>query len=120
MNKQDIFQLYQINRPILHNGKIYDKYYITHYFIDNEVCLELWLNGVPLNLVKVSDCQLILKRISDMSQEHKNEWGLTRLHPSVVGIGRTAYDTTESVLWLILNGYALSDEWFTNGIAVEG
>ena len=29
------------------------------------------------------------------------------------------YYTPEQFLWLIQNGYALSDEWFTNGIAVE-
>ena len=66
----------------------------------------------PINL---SDCQLILKPISEMSDEDTKEFKRKFL---VFPDEYMGYAVNQ-FLWLIEHGYALSDEWFENGIAVK-
>jgi hypothetical protein len=82
----------------------------------------------------ISDCQLILKPLSirQMTEVEAIEFGKLytqeRNDEPTIEYGEKEKDgllilsgsfTPKTVLWLIQNGYALSDTWFANGIAVE-
>lgn len=123
MDKKDIFSLYvgkckvrTSADPEYKESGIYETtgISITH----NVVYLK---NYYSLTGRDISDCQLILKRMSNMSDAERKEYEATKVflpvpaHPMYVkGM------SVNSFLWLINNGYALDDNWFDTGLAVEG
>lgn len=149
MNKQDIFPLY-VGKMVFNNktktkGNFY-KYQISqvaksdkdgeysHHEEITEIDFACHETGDYFEDVNITDCQLILKRISDMSYENwvelsgyvfdlklVNETAITMRDLLCNGDGAvlSLKSMTKIMFWLIQNGYALDDEWFTNGIAVE-
>lgn len=64
------------------------------------------------SFVNISDCQLVLKPIAEMSRdEHWDCFGKAIDTPDRYSIDEIEY--------LITHGYALDDTWFTNGIAIK-
>jgi len=134
MNKRQVFSLYLVNE----NQKVSYRNEIT---CDLEV-VSKWDDtcdivnscGNFLDCCDIEHCQLILKRISGMSYENwvelsgyvfdlklVNETAITMRDLLCNGDGAvlSLKSMTKIMFWLIQNGYALDDEWFTNGIAVE-
>jgi len=126
LKKQQVFAMYLANpnQKVLYNSKI-----ISLIGVDMEGSIIL-----P-QFCKISDCQLILKPISEMSEEHYKEFcelldyketeDIEVLHEFVYKkdyeyclmfkIEEIASITT----FLIQNGYALSDEYFKLGYAIK-
>lgn len=134
MNKRDIFPLYVgkckvvdtlVNQKYLYQGC--EIHRGKHKAVLQDITSDNGLSGGTM-VAPIPDCQLILKRISDMSEEDVNkiaielllEWqGVRDYLKSGYALSTKFATDMEITLWLIQNGYALSDEWFTNGIAVE-
>lgn len=123
--KENIFPMYVGNKTqqVKCDGKIYD---ITAYSNWTETC-ELFIprSGKKLSHSPrwrhISDCTLLLKPISKMSEGDKREFEATKVFKPVTPAHRVGamHWTAESFLWLIQHGYAISDELFTLGIAEE-
>lgn len=131
MNKQDIFPLYVGKCRVKLLKAEHSKTYAYEGINYPQIFLEL--EGHHKSAI-IPDCQLILKRISDMSYENwvelsgyvfdlklVNETAITMRDLLCNGDGAvlSLKSMTKIMFWLIQNGYALSDDWFTNGIAVE-
>lgn len=128
MNKQDIFPLYVGKCKVKVNNVSHNKPYAYYGFNAHSNILHLVLEG-HTRYSDISDCQLILKRLSGISEEDKKE--CRNLMIAIINKDSPKFNavfdynewryfhTARSILRLVQNGYALSDEWFTNGIAVE-
>lgn len=140
MTKEEIFPLYLINpkQQIKCLGKIYD---FTAYSNWTKTCqLFIPAKGEELShspmWKDIINCQLVLKKISGMSEEDINRlcfytYGglfaendkqqiINLLEGKIEIRARlNIFEIVAFVIWLIKNGYALDDNWFTNGLAVE-
>lgn len=118
MNKQEIFPLYV--------GKCKVKYAGGEYLLMGiELPLGFYFEDRDTDSVQsglISDCQLILKKLSSMSEGDNPEFDLLLPRVSLAG---TTYQRIKAMnnltRWLIQHGYALDDLWFEgkNPIAVE-
>lgn len=130
MNKTQIFGMY-IGRSVKYRGsavKVTETMTGLHYemgHIGNKKLVQKVFVICSENLkrpIDINDCQLILKSISEMSEEDRDELNkelniFVESYQFVSNLNRiTAIKFT---FWLISHGYALSDEWFTNGIAIK-
>lgn len=125
MNKQDIFPLYVGKCRVKWLKAEHSKTYAYEGINYPQIFLEL--EGHHKSAI-IPDCQLVLKRISDMDREFNAYYDNLLLHVSIEcqkGIYKKANHAelqkaiNDVQEFLIQNGYALNDEWFTNGIAVE-
>lgn len=124
-NKQEIFPLYVGKCKVIYtngyaNNVSYNLVGVHHHFAK--------LEGKTYELTyPISECKLILRRVSNMGEEHKKELcdilvAYDFKVDSMLRYGSessTFKDNVTLILWLVANGYALDDEWFDNGVAVE-
>ena len=82
-------------------------------------------NGMLLvenHWIDISDCQLILHSISEMSEEKQQEYRRTGYNNAWDSYGNEAwFPSLDSFNWLRKNKFALDDSWFEgdNPIAVK-
>jgi len=124
LTQQQVFSLYLANpeqRVRYKNEKNTLKLYGVA--IGDECILE---HGVHSTGANISDCKLILKRISDMSEEHKVKFKrLIAKHSSKIWgwddsqdikkLTSTVQGISELMIFLIQNGYCIDESWITNG-----
>ena len=119
MNKQDILKLYigkcKVNTP---NGV--QEYWSCDLGTEMIEHTKSNKHGIASN---ISDCTLLLKRLSSMSEAEKHECRKLMILGQLDKydcIPKEMFDhnqyryyhTLNSFIWLINHGYALSDEWF--------
>ena len=122
MNTQDkarIFGMYWGSKFDLING--------YHHVLTVE-SIETCDDGeIRVNGFHIDNCQLILKPISKVTPQEKLQLcGIIPMEKEDLDVlcGGTFHLSTKDnmvnlIFWLISHGYALSDEWFENGIAIK-
>lgn len=126
MNKQQIFALYLGNpkQEIKTPEGVYPLIEISRAkcFVNavddkpTEDRLSVWQNGM-INDHTISDCQLILTPISEMTGEDEEDYLNQRVKCENCHLN--GCESFESMFWLIQHGYALYDQWFTDRTAVK-
>jgi hypothetical protein len=116
MTKQQIFSYYSYPKYRTlctdKSGATGNKFNILQIDIEKETINEIH---------NISDCQLILKPISEISEEDKVV--LARyIIDSYIRFDSYCFTIAEErrfFEWLLEHSYCLNDEWFENGIAVK-
>lgn len=153
MTKNKIFSLYggtpDLKIRITENKKSFEREFVG--ILDNSVFYRNPFShkDTPINMSQnISDCSLILKPISGMSDKDRKEFAkidsetdfpIAKINAFDNGDYDVIYEAkdvdgrpyagwstirfgnlnSKKFLWLIQHGFALNDEWFTNGIAVN-
>lgn len=122
MTQQQVFSLYLANpnQRVMHKDetKTLKLYGVA---VDDECVIE---HGVHSTGANISDCKLILKRVSDMSEGDKRTYELLLLNVAFE-IGKGIYreanlETLQLAInavgdFLRENGYCIDESWITNG-----
>jgi len=124
--KQQVFAMYLVNlnqKVLYHNKVICDLEVVSKW---DDTCDIVNPDGNFLDCCNISDCQLILKPISEMSDtteiiEHDLLTGQIIYESRKLAVNYEDFQKAinEHQEWLILNGYALSDEYFKLGYAIK-
>lgn len=132
MNKQEIFPLFlNSNVGIIYDGDELSGWLVGYRLNENEdgTFWEL-ITDCSDNYVPITDCQLLLRSISDMSEEDMvkmsidltMEWqGIRDYLKMGYALSTKFTSDMEIVLWLISKGFALEESWFQgdNPIAIR-